>query len=233
MSDTIQEQENTLFEQWRAQTDEVILQDGVFDEAVYQSAKPKILFVLKEPWMDEVPAHQNLLDTVRKGDVSPTWTNLTRWAKILRLASRGKSLDWTGNFEDIGENDRREEMKNFAMMDLKKTCGGTTSNMDDIEKWVVTGHNKEFLRQQFEIYQPDFVVCCGTRVCDILRDEILEVKGKWLRTSRGLYYFKVPSDGGKSVPVLDFFHPQQRSMRSSLLTFSLYDAWKYLAKGEY
>lgn len=225
MENNIEKLEDQLFDDW-FKKDPKILRDGVFDADKYCISKPRILYVLKEPWMEEIPDKRNLLDTVRNGDVVPTWTNLTRWTIALQKFSIGQFPVWKDDLEFINDHDRRNTLQSIAMMDLKKTPGATTSDMDEIQAWAK--NNYELLRRQLAIYNPDIIICCGSRVCDILRNDVCKIDKKWQMTKRGIYYFCYDGGNGKKIPAIDFVHPQQRNTKNSLLAYALIDAWSEL-----
>jgi len=217
--------EDELFADW-FKRDPDVLRDGMFNADKYRAANPRILYVLKEPWMVDIPTDRNLLKTVENGDVAPTWTNITRWTIALQKFTAGEFPVWREDLETITDHDRQKALQNIAIMDLKKTPGGTTSDMVEVAEWAIK--NNERLCRQLSIYNPDIIICGGSRVCDILRDNVCKISEKWRITKRGIYYFWYYGSNGGKIPVIDFVHPQQRNTKNSLLTYALIDAWSEL-----
>ncbi len=50
-------------------------------------------------------------------------------------------------------------------MNLKKEGGGPSANMKDIRDWAMD--HKDFLKSQFDLIQPNLVICCGSEVWSI------------------------------------------------------------------
>ena len=89
--------------------------------------------------------------------------------------------------------------------------------------------DRSFISAQLSLYAPDYVICCGTIVSDLLfgaepagvypvSDEV------WTWTRRGVWYNTV-----NGTPHIAYHHPRAR-MRGNLLHFGLIDAVAELAE---
>lgn len=69
--------------------------------------------------------------------------------------------------EDLDKYDRKKYLAPISVINLKKTPGKTTSNDSEIDKFAKD--DREFIKNQVEIYRPDLVICGGTG--DILNNK--------------------------------------------------------------
>lgn len=205
---TIKEKEEILFDKLKSQNSAIIT-DGIVDENQYLSSKYKILYVMKEvnggkDW--------DLREFLYQGGRSQTWDNVARWTQgILNL---DKDYSW----EELSENnEKRREiyLKKIGSINLKKTGGGYTSVDKEISK--AARENREILKNQVNIYNPDIIICCGTAGNFV--NSILDPKEiKWPMTQRGVEYIKY-----KEKTILSFAHPEAR-IRDAYLYYALVDA---------
>jgi len=127
-----------------------ICRDGIFDESEWRKVKKKILFVMKEvnDW-----AGGDLKDLFIDGPKYQMWHTVSRWAAgILHNFPEYEKIDTL----DI----MKEVIKKIASINLKKTSGGSYSNMSVINAYAYT--DKELLLEQIKEIQPDIIVACGT-----------------------------------------------------------------------
>lgn len=205
---TIKEKEELLFEKLKKENHDRV-KDGIVDENQYLSSKYKILYVMKEvnggnDW--------DLREFLYQGGRSQTWDNVARWTQgILNL---DKDYSW----EELSENnEKRREiyLKKIGSINLKKTGGGYTSVDKEISKAAM--ENREILKNQVNIYNPDIIICCGTAGNFV--NSIYDPKEiKWSMTQRGVEYIKY-----KEKTILSFAHPEAR-IRDAYLHYVLVDA---------
>ena len=62
--------------------------------------------------------------------------------------------------EDLDKYDRKKYLAPISVINLKKTPGKTTSNDSEIDKFAKD--DREFIKNQVEIYRPDLIICGGT-----------------------------------------------------------------------
>lgn len=216
---TIAEQENKLFEKWAEQRPGLV-QDGVIDEAAFLASSPKIMLILKEV-NDKENDGWDLRDYLRGSPKGHTWNTVTRWVWGIRALP--SILSWkqlakkNGKTRKLSSNERVAAIRSLCVMNLKKTPGTGTSKMRAVQ--AIALGDKDYLRKQFLLYNPDLVVCCGTSKVfqNVLAEEIVE--GSWSQTYRGIYYCKLRS----GATMLEFFHPQVR-WEASLVHYALIDA---------
>ena len=206
---SIKKSETKLFNQLKINNPSIVT-DGVVNEKEYLDSKYKILYIMKE-----VNSYQNggwsLTEFISNGARSQTRDNVARWTEgILNLE---KDLDW----EYLsGDNDPRRNiyLKKIASINLKKTPGRHTSIAKEIS--MGAKNNKEIIKKQVDIYQPDIIICCGTS--GIFVKDCLESDLTWQMTSRGIEYMILDN-----TIIVSFSHPEAR-VADQYLYYALIDA---------
>lgn len=205
---TIKEKEKILFEKLKTENHSIVT-DGIVDENQYLSSKYKILYVMKEVNGGE---DWDLRKFLYDGGRSQTWDNVARWTQGIL------NLDKEYNWEDLLVNNderRKTYLKKIGSINLKKTGGGYTSVDKEISKAAM--ENREIIKKQIELYNPDIIICCGT--AGNFANSILDLKEiKWPMTQRGVEYIKY-----KEKTILSFAHPEAR-IRDAYLHYALVDA---------
>ena len=223
---SIKTQEAQLFLKWRNDPlykGKPFITDGVFNEDCFSQQKTKVVFVLKESVAEDGVEEFDLCGAVKDGGISTTWTNIARWTRVILDDGESDHVSWN-KLSRITAKDRADAMKKIAAINLKKTYGGPSSDMDEIANYA-----QPKIWQQMQIYQPDLIVACGKNVAYILRTVSGLERVDWPHTERGIYYW----DAGKTqhcskfTPVIDFHHPQSR-IRAPFMAYSLMDAWSEL-----
>lgn len=62
--------------------------------------------------------------------------------------------------EDLDKYDRKKYLAPISVINLKKTPRKTTSNDSEIDKFAKD--DREFIKNQVEIYRPDLIICGGS-----------------------------------------------------------------------
>ena len=101
-------------------------------------------------------------------------------------------------------------------MNLKKSAGGGACNEEQLEG--VFRQDKGYLAEQFSIYNPDLIICCGT---GNLVYELLGKGAKKSRTHRGIDYCEY----SKNQFLIWFLHPQAHN-HAYFMFYALIDAVK-------
>jgi len=206
----IHEKEELLFGEWELSVPGLV-KDGIVSENEYNKAKYKIVYILKEVNGGKNWDLRDFLSD-EKGGRPDTWDNISRWTKgILNIE---KEIEWNDLKKD-NEKRRIDYLKKICAMNLKKTSGKDTSNKHEIE--LASKRDSDFLKRQYELYQPDITVCCGT-ASDFFDTIYSDNKREWLQTSRGINYEK---DNGRII--IDYAHPASRT-KPCLLYYGLMDA---------
>ena len=148
-----------LFEEWRLSRDEYqnnFAPDGIINEIEWEATNPKIMLMLKETndYNDDVC---KLVREVWEGTKYPIWNNIARW-------TYGISNIRDGYYPAFVEANRPENMKKsvmkIAIMNLKKTTGGGSSDMEIIQEYAL--RDKSFISRELELIKPKVVICGST-----------------------------------------------------------------------
>jgi hypothetical protein len=193
--------EEALFAKW-AERRPGMAKDGVVDENEYINCKIKVLYILKEvnDWKNG-----DLREFTKAGARWRTWNNITRWQyAIEKYYNTGKV-----EFKDkINQNDRKEILKTIAVLNLKKCSGGASSNMGQI--WHHANEDKDLLKEQIELYNPNIIICCGTG--DIVSKlQLIDNIGEFKSTLNGTLFAK-----NKKQLIVQYMHPQCRKGKKLL-----------------
>lgn len=206
---SIKKLETKLFNQLKINNPSIVT-DGIVNEKEYLDSKYKILYIMKE-----VNSYQNggwsLTEFISNGAIPQTWDNVARWTEgILNLE---KDFDW--EYLSRASDIRRSiYLKKIASINLKKTPGRHTSIYNEIR--LATKNNKEIIKKQVDIYQPDIIICCGTS--GLFVKDCLESGLTWQMTSRGIEYMILDN-----TIIVSFSHPEAR-IADQYLYYALIDA---------
>lgn len=209
----ISEQEDKLFERWRSHRPQLV-RDGLVNEAAYVASSPRVVLVLKEV-NDKGGGGWDLRDVLQEGKRWQTWNTVTRWMRGLRKLDR--DLTWPEIQAKPSEDERRCAVRSLCVIILKKEPGGSSSDRAAVHRYA--NEDSAYLREQFDLYDPDLVICGG--VGEVFRS-VIDAR-PWQRTSRGVRYVKVAD----SYHVIDYYHPQAR-YPLGMLYFTLIDAVREL-----
>lgn len=185
--------------------------DGVVSEFDYSKSKIKLCFVLKEV-NDLNGGGWDLRKYVHGGARSDTWDNIARW--VQGIGNGSKDIHWS-NLESLDQAHRADVLRPICAMNLKKSPGTHTTARATFK--AALAEDKSFIKRQYDIYNPDITVCCGTGW--ELRSA-LELNGdRVFETTRGIKWFL--NSQGKSV--IMFSHPEAR-VQDPILVYALIDA---------
>lgn len=110
--------------------------------------------------------------------------------------------------EDLDKYDRKKYLAPISVINLKKTPGKTTSNDSEIDKFAKD--DREFIKNQVEIYRPDLIICGGTG--DIFIKNILNLDtSSWTYVSDYLSYL-IYND----TIIVNTYHPACRKSKKDL-----------------
>ena len=211
---SIKEEEKVLFDKLR-DSNPIIVEDGIVDEAEYLASRYKILYVMKEENGGE---GWNLKEFLKDEARPQTWNNIARWTEgILNLEP-----DYKWNYLDSNNEDRRKIMlKKIGSINLKKIPGKHTSDNKKIDKEAKA--NKDLINKQVNLYQSDIIICCGTfdSFVDIFSDA---KKQKLEMTARGVRYIIY-----EDKIIISYAHPAAR-IRYAYMHYALIDALREILK---
>ena len=232
---TIKEQQSKLFNDWGfpVVTDANgrkirpgFRSDGVIDEPNWNQQEAKILFILKETnggegslAYDLGHLKESIESGIRKGSLDgkvDTWSNISCWLRALQdivyyqgdKADFARSLRWK-DYEPQGKaRNVARNLKGTVILNLKKSAGSARSRDGQIEKYFAK--NEQWFKRQYNLYQPDIVVCCGPIVEKCIRgygiiDTYDKASAHTCNTAVGKIWYYAPADG---PVIIGFFHPQ-------------------------
>lgn len=210
-TDNIFQEEEELFLKWSDGRPDFV-KDGVVKKKHYESSELKLLFILKEV-NDSGGGNWDLREFIKDGARSQTWDNITRW--VMGIRAIPSEINWD-TIENIDQDERKQILLSIAAMNLKKSPGGHTA-----DNAVLAGYaeqDKLFIREQFNLYESDFAICCGTSK---LFHSLIDFEGNvdWKRTKRGVWYHSYMPN----KYIIEYSHPEARCS-SNLLYYGLIDA---------
>ncbi|MBI3298861.1 MAG: hypothetical protein HYZ75_11895 [Elusimicrobia bacterium] len=215
---SITEKENSLFRRWRKKRP-LAVSDGLVNERLYKSSSLKILFVMKET--NNTPTGFDLREFLRKPIRPQTWDNVARW--LTGIASLHRDIPWK-QLASVSDSHRAKMLGPIAVMNLKKIPGGHTTINDNLR--LHAREDAGLLAEQFRLYKPDLVICCGTVVAEILSGIIsIDHPSEWPTTSRGISYWPMKERGH----IVSYAHPEAR-VDDCLIFYGLIDAIRELRR---
>ncbi len=129
---------------------EHICRDGILNEGEFNSASPRVLFVLKET---DDAAGLDLRDHLRNGPVFQMWHTVARWAVGI--------LENFPEYNGINGDQMKQSLSKVACINLKKLTGGAAANLSVVGAFAL--RDRHLLREQIkDIIRPNIIVGCGT-----------------------------------------------------------------------
>lgn len=183
--------------------------DGVLDKKTYidRTKTPvKILFALKEvnsPNGD----FSDLCEFLVGKDANPpwqTWNNVVRWA--LALGAVQGDADARAH---ISDERRKSVLKHVAVINMKKTPGGRTSNYKEIVR--AAEESADIIKRQISECDPDIIICGGSGVSVGLERALGGTNLHWIEAGDRRY-----GKHGNAI-VLDYWHPQYTKNTDEML----------------
>jgi hypothetical protein len=213
-----------LFKDWKKKyrnQSGVFVKDGIVNETLWDRARSKILFFLKEPnldpkWLKQEP--QERIEDFRLLCDRYPWRVPGQWA--YGLLHEGT----TPAFCEAGEN-YGDSCRSVAFMNAKKMGGGVSANMRLI--YEQANSDAELLREELDIINPGIVLCCGKRKMFALASEIfpeLKTARAYPKHQSGTIYGQCFTTGDRVW--IDFVHPSMRRVRYEDMYNSLCQTYK-------
>ena len=185
-----------LFDLWEnrhiAKNYHHFIRDGIVDESwwLQEQCVPKICFFLKEARTQE--EHYVLTDDLRAREPWRLWQRVAIWTQAIQAAF---SCEHAYDDEKLKLRSHTA-IKQIAVVNVKKSDGKNTSNDKDLI--VFANQDKDLLKQELELIDPDIIVCGYTfRFLSIVLGDELEA-GKRQDT---MYCF------WKDKLIIDYYHP--------------------------
>ncbi|MDP4133361.1 MAG: hypothetical protein Q8882_05050 [Bacillota bacterium] len=215
-----------------------ICYDGIIDEVEFARQNKKIIFLLKETngndsngnmpsefedwdyrwWLENKQANGGNSNDPEEKFYGKTFYNLCMWVNLFYRCIELHDLQPFENYRDeyFHEDLYRQILKKTAIVNLKKTWGGSTTNWADLNAYLNNNAVRDVLKKEIAIIAPDIVVCGGRQVFDFAR-QIFDSQEQQLTVSESITsrYFKY-----KNALFVDFYHPSCRKKRSDLYYFA-------------
>jgi len=187
---------NLLFDEWEQSILDYkgkFVKDGIINEDRYYSAKPKILFITKEPNNPD----QN------EGDFRSWWMEEVKYTFAYRIAEWSYGiLNGFPEYDEVWKSNRsRKALQQIAFMNIKKIGGGGSSQLS-----MMTEHlkmNFRFIHRQIDIIEPDIIIT-GTTWGE-LRNQLFP-QTKWIQSG-----YDILVGRHKKAKVIDYYHPSSRT----------------------
>ncbi|NOW90687.1 uncharacterized protein YihD (DUF1040 family) [Clostridium beijerinckii] len=187
---------------------EKYVKDGIVDKDTWDKTEKKILFILKEPNGEQDKdddGNMNLAFGLRK-DVKKlnqyaTWRNIFLWSQGLLNTDINNITD----FNKIHKRIESGNLKNIAILNLKKTYGTSVSDMSEIKDFA--NKDKDLILKEIELINPDIIVTAN--VMYILK---MLIPKEQLNTNLNLDkyndWINEWNVGHKSICIIKHYHPQ-------------------------
>ena len=195
----IEKIQNEIFDEWKEKRNNII-PDGIVNIGKYSESKIKVLYILKEV---NGGKNWNLRDFLNiNGGRFQTWNNIARWQYGIENFEEQNLWD---KVEHIEEEFRKKQLRKIAVVNLKKVPGTETSEMSEIRKYA--WNDRELLKRQISLYEPNIIVCCGTG--EIVKEYKLvdnEFFKNWTKSNSNLNFHLTKNER----LIISHCHPQKR-----------------------
>jgi len=212
--------------------------DGIVDEQVFNEQPKKVIFLLKEPngndskgkaqecyadwdyrsWLQHQQANAEPGGGGDSHAFYKTFYNVCMWLDVFDDILEGNRI----SYEDYIISGRfntevlRGNLRKTAIVNLKKTWGGATTNWKALNNYLQSEKVLKVLRKEIIYINPDIVLCGGREVFDFARRIFGgEVQKLTTANSRKMEYF-----WKDNCIFLDFYHPSCRKKRKDLYDYS-------------
>ena len=215
--DTMKELRKDIREKLEARyPGEVIVNDGILDEEIFQRQPMKVMFLLKETYGD----YNNIIgpQDIFNGKSSPFWTNIYNWTCFVNQFYIGVPPIFRSKADIL---EQTKCVDNIAYVNVKKVnCNQPISNKKDILKHAEI--DTDILKKQIDSINPDVIFTSSTTfeayqiIFNLLIGDFKNVKRHTCKGQNFLYAEH------KQRKIIKLFHPScfalnQRGVESTLL----------------
>jgi hypothetical protein len=199
-----QSKSKKLFEEWKKAVSEYgksFISDGIVNEIYFQGTTPKVLFLMKESNDPSDEADWDLAKFFNKELKYNFARRISEWAwGIIK------------NFpplEKASSEDLHNALKSTAIVNLKKSGGGTSTDIEVLKRHVKM--NKEFLLKQIDLIRPNIIIggLGQTAIWELFIENI-----KFINSGYDLKIARF-----NDFKIVDFYHPSYRVPRA--MSYSL------------
>lgn len=172
------------------------IEDGIVNPDVWSSGQYKrILYVLKEAYTGDDEGF-DLAGWLSTSPDYRMWNRVARWTYGIQNTTASRIQKYIANPE---EEIYKQSFNQIAIMNLKKSSGESESVYEEIDAYAKA--DKEELIKEFELIDPDIVVCgstFGTLINKVFETSVNKVNDNWA------YYMEI---AGKERLFIDYYHP--------------------------
>lgn len=219
-----------LFDEWKSARDyKLFCNDGILGKPdIWYQSDLRIMFLLKESndgFRDIIGNVASAADA-DKGSAKQFWPNLGWWTYAIKEVFAGNAPTFPSKEELLSEKCNYGKIEPAAYVNVKKNAENQkVSNKCDLEKYA--RRDREFLKRQIELINPNVVVCCGT---DFLYRDIYSIYTAEDKNNFTDFELWRICHLHNDRLVIDFYHPACRIGYEKLF-YMLRDM--LLAKAEY
>lgn len=151
---------NELLDRWSAEENHVgkgFIRDGIIDPIRWESSSCKVLLLLKEAYdaPDKTEGFDlcELLRDKWQGPKNNIWWNAAYWCHA------AQSLDCPPPLpsDDASYNAAKNALLASSIVNIKKSSGRSSSDNEDLKSYA--NKDKEYIRKQIELINPQIVIC--------------------------------------------------------------------------
>ena len=199
--------EDKILKLKNTETDASPISDGIINIDKYLNAKIKILWILKEAYIQENYDDFGGWSLTKAFDKKQSWEDTdksNRMANIIHT-SYGILNNFTrwNDMDDAKDNPTIfEALKQIAIINLKKIPGGTSSNDTEINKHFIK--DKELIYEQINAFNPQIIIG-GNTLTHLFADMNIDSKEFQFYGERKVRYYV-----NENRLYIDAYHPAYR-----------------------
>ena len=231
----LEENKEELLNADKVMSDNGICYDGIVAEEEYEDSE-KVIFLLKETngcdsngsvatelndwdyrsWL-EYQQHGNAeVPCFGQKSFYRTFYNIGMWLQIFATDFAASDFEVFVQNGGLEESELRKALGKTAIVNLKKTWGGSSTVWKDLKRYLENEKVKAVLRQEIKIISPKIVLCGGKQVFDFAKEIFTAEKEFVLHiSSKDLHCFL-----SNSAAFIEFYHPSCRKSREYLFDFA-------------
>lgn len=155
--------------------DQTFVSDGIVDSSKFFTEKVKLLFLLKEA---NQGVGSDLRSYLRDGSEITsqdlTWVRAAKWTDgIINFFDFNRLFNWHQLTEEYLKDPSayyKKWLSKVSVVNLKKTPAKGVSRLEDIKAYNEDSVNREFLKKQIDLIDPDIIILASEVVESLYRD---------------------------------------------------------------
>ena len=212
-----------------------ICYDGIVNENEYEKSG-KIVFLLKETngcdstgtiseslndwdyrsWLEYQQYGNAETPSFGQKALYRTFYNIGMWLQTFETDSICENFEEFVQNGGMDEAALRKALGKTAIINLKKTWGGSSTRWKDLKDYLENEKVREIIRQEISIIEPKIVLCGGLQVYDFAKEIFPAEKEFSLSVASKTVSCFLNND----VLFVEFYHPSCRKSREYLFDFS-------------